>query len=77
MLAGKGELNICFVHSAYRMAERFAARDTGIAHFQVRTPEEFAAAHRRWARRHARRAACGRFGAVDHARRFDHAAYRG
>ena len=43
MLAGKGELNICFVHSAYRMAERFAARDTGIAHFQVRTPEEFAA----------------------------------
>ena len=43
MLPGKDQLNICFAHSAYRMAERFAARDTGIAHFQVRTPEEFAA----------------------------------
>jgi D-2-hydroxyacid dehydrogenase (NADP+) len=43
MLPGKDQLNICFAHSAYRMAERFAAQDTGIAHFQVRTPEEFAA----------------------------------
>jgi D-2-hydroxyacid dehydrogenase (NADP+) len=43
MLAGKDELNICFAHAAYRMAERFAARGTGIAHFQVHTPEEFAA----------------------------------
>ena len=43
MLPGKDQLNICFAHSAYRMAERFAARGTGIAHFQVRTPEEFAA----------------------------------
>ena len=32
---------------------------------------------RRRSRRHARRAACGRFGAVDHAQRFDDAAYRG
>jgi phosphoglycerate dehydrogenase-like enzyme len=43
MLPGKDELNICFAHAAYRMAERFAARGTGIAHFQVDTPEEFAA----------------------------------
>jgi D-2-hydroxyacid dehydrogenase (NADP+) len=35
-------LCICFAHVAYRMAERFAARDTGIRHFQVRSPEEFA-----------------------------------
>ena len=29
MLPGNDELNICFAHAAYRMAERFAARGTG------------------------------------------------
>jgi phosphoglycerate dehydrogenase-like enzyme len=43
MLPGKDQLNICFAHSDYRLAERFAARGTGIGHFQVRTPEDFAA----------------------------------
>jgi phosphoglycerate dehydrogenase-like enzyme len=43
MLPGKNGLRICFAHSAYRMAERFAARNTGIAHFQVHTPEALAA----------------------------------
>ena len=33
MLPPKDKLNICFAHSAYRMADRFAARGTGIAHF--------------------------------------------
>jgi phosphoglycerate dehydrogenase-like enzyme len=40
MLPPKESLRICFAHAAYRMAERFAARDTGIAHVQVRTAEE-------------------------------------
>lgn len=44
MLPAKDRLKICFAHSAYQMAARFAARSTGIAHVQVRTPEEFAAA---------------------------------
>jgi phosphoglycerate dehydrogenase-like enzyme len=35
-------LRICFAHAAYQMAERFAARDTGIAHVQVRTAEALA-----------------------------------
>jgi phosphoglycerate dehydrogenase-like enzyme len=43
MLPPKESLRICFAHAAYRMAERFAARDTGIAHFQVRTAEELIA----------------------------------
>src|SRR5262249_36907263 len=43
MLPAKDALNICFAHAAYQMAQRFAARATGIQHFQVRTPEEFAA----------------------------------
>lgn len=33
-------LRIHFAHSAYRLAERFAARSTGIDHFQTWTPEE-------------------------------------
>jgi phosphoglycerate dehydrogenase-like enzyme len=33
-------LTICFAHVAYRMAERFAARNTGIKHFQVTSLEE-------------------------------------
>jgi phosphoglycerate dehydrogenase-like enzyme len=42
MLAGKDKLTICFAHPAYQMASRFAARGTGIAHFQVRNPEDYA-----------------------------------
>ena len=40
---GRGNLTICFAHPAYRMAERFAARETGIRHFQVRNLDELAA----------------------------------
>lgn len=36
----KDRLTICFAHSAYRMQERFAARGTGIASFEVRSREE-------------------------------------
>ena len=39
----KNELTICFAHAAYRMAERFALRGTGIRHFQVHNSSEFAA----------------------------------
>jgi phosphoglycerate dehydrogenase-like enzyme len=35
MLPAKDQLTICFAHGAYRMAERFAARATGIRHVQV------------------------------------------
>jgi phosphoglycerate dehydrogenase-like enzyme len=40
MLPAKDRLKICFAHPAYRMAERFGARDTGIAHVEVRTAED-------------------------------------
>ena len=43
LLLRKDGLKICFAHAAYQMAERFAARNTGIAHFQVRNAEELAA----------------------------------
>jgi phosphoglycerate dehydrogenase-like enzyme len=43
MLPPKDKLKICFAHPAYQMAARFAVRDTGIAHTQVRTPEAYAA----------------------------------
>jgi phosphoglycerate dehydrogenase-like enzyme len=42
MLPAKEQLNICFAHAAYRMAERFRLRNTGIAHFQVQTAENLA-----------------------------------
>jgi phosphoglycerate dehydrogenase-like enzyme len=42
MLPGKDRLTICFAHKAYRMAERFALRSTGIANFQVETAQELA-----------------------------------
>jgi phosphoglycerate dehydrogenase-like enzyme len=42
MLPAKDRLAICFAHGAYRMAERFALRDTRIAHFEVRTSDELA-----------------------------------
>jgi D-2-hydroxyacid dehydrogenase (NADP+) len=43
MLAPRDKLTICFAHAAYRMAEQFARRDTDIAHFQVRSLDEFKA----------------------------------
>ena len=39
----KEDLTICFAHVAYRMAERFALRGTGIRHFQVATLDELTA----------------------------------
>ena len=42
MLPPSDRLTICFAHGAYRLAERFARRDTGIAHFEVRTADELA-----------------------------------
>ena len=44
MFPPKDRLNICFAHTAYRMADRFAARGTGIAHVQVQTPDAYAVA---------------------------------
>ena len=43
MFPAKEDLTICFAHVAYRMAERFAARNTGIRHFQVNSLEELTA----------------------------------
>ncbi|MFZ1101641.1 MAG: D-2-hydroxyacid dehydrogenase, partial [Hyphomicrobiaceae bacterium] len=40
MLPADDRLRICFAHAAYRMGERFALRNSGIAHLEVRTPEE-------------------------------------
>jgi D-2-hydroxyacid dehydrogenase (NADP+) len=42
-LPTKENLSICFAHVAYCMAERFALRNTGIRHFEVRTPKALAA----------------------------------
>ncbi|HLY47067.1 MAG TPA: D-2-hydroxyacid dehydrogenase [Stellaceae bacterium] len=39
MIPAKGELSICFAHVAYRLRERFAALDTGIAAFEVRAAD--------------------------------------
>src|SRR5215831_19084126 len=39
MLPPENEIAICFAHVAYRLEERFAARATGIASFEVRDPE--------------------------------------
>jgi D-2-hydroxyacid dehydrogenase (NADP+) len=36
----RGALTVAFAHVAYRAAEEFAARKTGVAHFEVRTLEE-------------------------------------
>jgi D-2-hydroxyacid dehydrogenase (NADP+) len=41
-IPAKEDLTVCFAHVAYRMAERFALRETGIRHFQVGTVEELA-----------------------------------
>ena len=37
MFPSKDQLTICFAHGAYRLAERFALRETGIAHVEVRS----------------------------------------
>ena len=37
------QLKICFAHGAYRMADRFAARNTGIENFEVRTVDDLKA----------------------------------
>lgn len=40
MLPARDRLKICFAHRAYRLAERFALRSTGLTHVEVRSPEE-------------------------------------
>lgn len=40
MLPAKDRLKICFAHRAYRLAERFALRNTGLAHVEACSPEE-------------------------------------
>lgn len=40
MLPARDRLKICFAHRAYRLAERFALRNTGITNVEVRSPEE-------------------------------------
>lgn len=40
MLPAREHLKICFAHRAYRLAERFALRKTGMAHVEVRSEEE-------------------------------------
>jgi D-2-hydroxyacid dehydrogenase (NADP+) len=42
MLPAKDQLKICFAHAAYRMTERFALRNAGIAHVEVRTADDLA-----------------------------------
>jgi phosphoglycerate dehydrogenase-like enzyme len=42
-LPRREDLTICFAHVAYRMSERFALRDTGIRHFEVRSRDDLAA----------------------------------
>ncbi|MGH7106037.1 MAG: D-2-hydroxyacid dehydrogenase [Acetobacteraceae bacterium] len=39
LLPGKEDLEICFAHAAYRLQDRFRARETGIRSFEVRTGE--------------------------------------
>lgn len=39
----KDAITICFAHVAYRLAERFALRNAGIRHFEVRSVDELAA----------------------------------
>ncbi|MBN9563087.1 MAG: D-2-hydroxyacid dehydrogenase [Alphaproteobacteria bacterium] len=40
MLPARDALTICFAHVAYRLGDRFAARGTGLASFEVRTRDE-------------------------------------
>ena len=51
MLPPKDRLTICFAHVAYQLQERFLARQTGIASFQLRSAAEAAElAMKRWLR---------------------------
>jgi phosphoglycerate dehydrogenase-like enzyme len=43
LLPSREALTICFAHVAYQMEQAFRARETGIAHFQVREGPELAA----------------------------------
>jgi phosphoglycerate dehydrogenase-like enzyme len=40
VLPSRDKTTICFAHVAYRLQERFAARNTGVASFEVRSPED-------------------------------------
>ena len=40
LLTSRGKMTIQFAHPAYRMAEQFLSRNTGIQHFQTWTDEE-------------------------------------
>jgi D-2-hydroxyacid dehydrogenase (NADP+) len=42
MLPPRDRLTLCFAHGAYRMAERFSLRTTGIHHIELRTADELA-----------------------------------
>lgn len=42
MLLPRHPLKICFAHGAYRLAERFVLRDTGIDHVEVRSADQLA-----------------------------------
>jgi D-2-hydroxyacid dehydrogenase (NADP+) len=42
-LPAKDQMTILFAHGAYQMADRFAARATGIKHLQVRSSDDLAA----------------------------------
>jgi D-2-hydroxyacid dehydrogenase (NADP+) len=42
-LPPRDDLTICFAHAAYRLGERFAARNTGLAAFELRSAEALAA----------------------------------
>lgn len=42
-LPDRNDLTICFAHVAYQMADRFAARSTGLNHFQVWSNDELSA----------------------------------
>jgi D-2-hydroxyacid dehydrogenase (NADP+) len=39
----RASLTICFAHVAYRLGERFAARNTGVRAIEVRNPDDFSA----------------------------------
>jgi len=43
LLPPVGELTVCFAHVAYRMGDRFALRNTGIRHIELRGYDELAA----------------------------------
>jgi D-2-hydroxyacid dehydrogenase (NADP+) len=43
LIPPREQLTVCFAHAAYRMADRFAARGTGIRHFQVHNLDELTA----------------------------------